>query len=264
MAEEQPVTTEVTPPPTQSTLPTPTPAPAGATNGLAIAAMVVGIVAFISGWIPFWGLLAGAAAVVLGVLALKKPTGKGMSITGIVTGGLAALTSLIFTVLFIITLAAGSAIVNEAHNQAQQESAKTQDLIDAKKDFSQGETAVFGTLEVKINSVERNYAPESSFYQPEDGNEYIVLNVTVKNVGDENEYVSPYSFTVNDNGIAVDGALVPVDSELESGDLSPGASTTGNIVYEVTKDASNLKLQHEVTVFTPQYESKTLVYTLAI
>lgn len=256
MADEQPVKTEV-PTPQPSTSPS-------TTNGLAIAAMIVGIVAFISGWLPFWGLVAGAAAIVLGIIALKKPTGKGMALIGIITGGLAALSSLVFTVLFVIALAAGGAAVNQAQNELNDQNAQTQDMLDAKKDFTKGETAQFGTLEVKVNSVQRDYKPEGSFYQPEEGKEYIVLNVTVKNTGDEGEYISPYSFSVNEAGIAVENAFVTVDPELESGDLSPGASTTGNVVYEVTKGATDLKLQYKTTVFTPNYESKELVYTLAI
>lgn len=235
-----------------------------ATNGLAIAAMVVGIVAFISGWLPFWGLLVGVAAIVLGFIALKKPTGKGMAITGIITGALAVLTSIIFTVLFVVTLVAGTAFVNEAKNQVDQETAQSQEKIDAKKDFAKGEVAQFGTFEVTVNSVQRNFVPESEFYQPEEGKEFVVVNVTIKNTGSEAEYISPYDLSINDAGMAVTNAFVQIDSELESGDLSPDASATGNIVYEVTKDSTDLKLQYEEIVFTPTYESKELTYTLAI
>ena len=66
----------------------------GPGKGLAIASMVVGIVAFLTGWTPFWGLAVGITAVVLGIIGLKKGGEKGLAITGIVTGGLAALTSL--------------------------------------------------------------------------------------------------------------------------------------------------------------------------
>ena len=259
MADEKPVTTEETTTPIVQ----PQTSPA-ATNGLAIASMIVGIVAFISGWLPFWGLLAGAAAIVLGILALKKPTGKGFSITGIITGGLAVLSSLVSTLFFIIALASTGPILNEAQNQVQKESAQSQELLNAQKNFNKGETAVFGTLNVKVNSVERNYVPESSFYKADDGKEYVVLNVSIKNTGDESEYISPYTFSLNDNGVAVDSTFVTVDPELTTGELSPEATVTGNVVFEVTKDSSKLKLQYETTAYTENYESKKLVYTLAI
>lgn len=73
-------------------------------NGFAIAALVTGIVALVTGWIPFWSLLSGIAAVVLGIIGLKKVSGKGMAIAGIVTGGIGAFWGLLVTALFIIAL----------------------------------------------------------------------------------------------------------------------------------------------------------------
>lgn len=67
-------------------------------KGLAIAALIIGIVAICSlifGWIPFLGggfsIVCGAAAVVLGIIAMNKAQSKGMSITGLITGGIAVL-----------------------------------------------------------------------------------------------------------------------------------------------------------------------------
>jgi Host cell surface-exposed lipoprotein len=65
--------------------------------GLAIAALVVGIVAFLFGLVPVFGALVGIAAVVLGILALRKHQSKGMAITGTVLGGLALVTSIATT-----------------------------------------------------------------------------------------------------------------------------------------------------------------------
>ena len=78
------------------------PAPVAATtikpsSGIAIAALVVGIVAFISGLAPVWGLIAGAAAVGLGILALVKRQNKVLAIIGAALGGIAFITSLITT-----------------------------------------------------------------------------------------------------------------------------------------------------------------------
>ena len=75
--------------------------------GMAIAALIVGIVAFLFGLIPVFGAIVGIAAVVLSILALRKEQSKGMAITGIVLGGIAVLVS--------ISVAAGlGAAVNNA------------------------------------------------------------------------------------------------------------------------------------------------------
>lgn len=250
--------------------PAPAPTPAGApapTNGLAIAALVVGIVAFISGWAPIWGLLAGAAAVVLGILGLRKPGGKGMSIAGIITGGLGALWGLVVTIIFFVALVAGFSglgVANEIAKEADKELSQSQQQLDAKKEFAKGETAVFDKFEVKVNSVQRDYVPENSFMGAADSKELIVINYTVKNISDESEYFSSYSFSLNEKGVAGTPSYVTVDSALEGGDISPDASLTGNVVYEVTKGATDLKLQYTTTVIDRNFDAKKLDYTLAI
>ena len=80
-------------------------------GGLAVAALVVGIVAFLIGLAPFLGLLAGAAAVVLGIVVLRRSrqgggTARTFGLVGVIGGGLAVLASLATTVLFAIGLAA--------------------------------------------------------------------------------------------------------------------------------------------------------------
>lgn len=81
-------------------------------GGLAVAALVVGIVAFLLGLVPFLGLLAGAAAVVLGIVVLRRGrhgagagTARTFGLVGVIGGGLAVLAGLVTTVLFAIGLA---------------------------------------------------------------------------------------------------------------------------------------------------------------
>src|SRR4051794_38901802 len=50
------------------------PAPGG--QGLAIASLVLGVVAFFTGWIPVWGFVIGGLAVVLGCVAVSKKQSK--------------------------------------------------------------------------------------------------------------------------------------------------------------------------------------------
>jgi hypothetical protein len=74
------------------------------TNGIAIAAMVIGIIALLISWIPILGALAGILALVLGFVgrskARREPAtgGNGPAITGIVTGILATLISIVATI----------------------------------------------------------------------------------------------------------------------------------------------------------------------
>lgn len=64
-----------------------------APKGLAISALIVGIVGFLMGLLPVVGAIIGVAAVVLGVIALVKAQPKGLAVTGLVLGACAIIAS---------------------------------------------------------------------------------------------------------------------------------------------------------------------------
>ena len=74
-------------------------------SGMAIAALVLGIVALLLFWTVFGGILLGLVAIVLGVIALRRvrkgiAAGRGMAITGVVLGTLGLLGALAWAALF--------------------------------------------------------------------------------------------------------------------------------------------------------------------
>ena len=72
--------------------------------GMALAAMILGIVAVLTGFFVF-GALLGIAAIILGVLSLKKTkevgAGKAFALTGIITGAVSVLISICMLFVFI-------------------------------------------------------------------------------------------------------------------------------------------------------------------
>jgi hypothetical protein len=84
-------------------------APAPASNGMAVAALVVGILALLGAFcFGFPGLLFGVIAVVLGILGLRRANTlpgtpqKGVAIAGIVTGAIGLLIGLAVVALFVL------------------------------------------------------------------------------------------------------------------------------------------------------------------
>lgn len=76
-----------------------------------ITSMVTGILSLVLFWLPFINFALGVVAVIFGVLGLKKPGSKGMSIAGLSTGGLGLLISLfqgIFWIAVVLGAAAGT------------------------------------------------------------------------------------------------------------------------------------------------------------
>ncbi|MDQ8029501.1 MAG: hypothetical protein REJ23_12310 [Brevundimonas sp.] len=71
------------------------------TNGLAIAALVLGIVSVLLGWIPIVGLVSWILAplgLVLGLIALGKPYGRPLAIGGIVASAIGLLICLLWLI----------------------------------------------------------------------------------------------------------------------------------------------------------------------
>ena len=84
------------------------------TNGLAVAAFVVGLLSILVAWIPvvgIAGIVGGIVAVVLGIMALsrarKSPVGgRGLGIAGLVLGALSVLLGIVVTVVLGAALTA--------------------------------------------------------------------------------------------------------------------------------------------------------------
>ena len=81
-------------------------------NGMAVASLVLGILSILFVWIPFIGLVSWILApigLVLGLVALNKPYGKGMAIAGSICSGIGLLGCIGWVVLIGAAAAAGSA-----------------------------------------------------------------------------------------------------------------------------------------------------------
>lgn len=70
-----------------------------AKKGFALSGLLVGIGAFLIGFLPFIGLLVGMAGIALCVVGLAKKQSKGMAVTGLVLASIATLTSLVVTIV---------------------------------------------------------------------------------------------------------------------------------------------------------------------
>ena len=95
----------------------PVPTPPTRRGGIALAALIVGVSAFVTGWIPVLGLLLGIAGIILGILAVRKPGGKMFGRVGLIGSALAMLANVLVTSVIVISLVSsgiGTAILNDA------------------------------------------------------------------------------------------------------------------------------------------------------
>jgi len=192
------------PPPPGNTPPPPPPAPpappaspvppVGGTpspnNGLAIAALVLGILTFVC-----LGPIAGVLAIIFGFLGLKKSnemggTGKGMSIAGIVLGAVGTIASIMFLVL--VVFAADKA---------------SDSISDSVKNWSGEANASYYNVTVEKCAV------DETFGSPE-----MTIKVTNKTSGEKN-YIFNYEFrsgsgTLIDSGSSFPETIPPNRSKL--------------------------------------------------
>ena len=106
--------------PSYSSAPTP-PAYGGApaqAKGLALTALILGILSLIFSWVPIAGAVGGIIALILGILALRKGQSKGLSLTGIITGAIAFVIGVIVTIFFFVALSVGLSAVDQCANGA--------------------------------------------------------------------------------------------------------------------------------------------------
>jgi archaellum component FlaG (FlaF/FlaG flagellin family) len=69
---------------------------------------------------------------------------------------------------------------------------------------------------------------------PRSGKEYVILNVTIKNLGKDEVSYNPFDFKVQDaNGAQEGTTYVSLDDNLSSGTLAPGGKVTGSMAFEV-------------------------------
>lgn len=101
---------------------TPAPVPGA---GLAIAALIVGIIAFLTGLLPVFGGLIAIAGLVLGILVVRKPVRRGFGWTAIGLSAVALLTNIVALVMFVflplgILGAVGSSIPDSSYSPSDE------------------------------------------------------------------------------------------------------------------------------------------------
>lgn len=118
-----------------------------------------------------------------------------------------------------------------------------------KKEFKQDEVATYNDVEYSITKVERSNGVE--FFEPEEGKEYIIINLKIENKSDEKIPYNSLDWKLKDgSGDEQEFTLFgfSVADELDSGDLNPKGTKTGSIVFEIPKGDKDLTLRYYDTI----------------
>lgn len=107
-------------------------------KGMAITALILGILTVVFSLIPIIAVPLGVVAVILGVMSLRKNIGKGMSIAGITTGAVGVLISLavfIFTFMALQALNDAGEITLEFSDEIERSIEEYNDDVEGSIDF---------------------------------------------------------------------------------------------------------------------------------
>lgn len=234
---------------------------APAAKGLALTALILGIAAFLAGLVPVLGMIIGLVAIIFAIFALVKKQSKAFAITGGALGAVGMVVSLIATLLLGgMALGAAEALKEETDVTVQSpesDNGKDSEAPSETAGTRENPVAIGTTIsgkeyEVVVNSVTRDATEQvlaaNSFNKaPAEGNEYLVVNLTITYTGADSGFDAMVrSEYVSAEGKVFDGlATIAVAPEpaLQLEELYTGASTTGNRVLQVPSgDAGLLRI----------------------
>ncbi len=111
---------------------------------------------------------------------------------------------------------------------------------------SDDQTQTTGEYKITVHGV--RFTPGEGWWTADEGNIYLLVDVTVENVGDEPVTVSSLmQFAVQDSeGYTYDITLYPEAKGKVDGEIGVGRKLRGELAFEIPSDASGLEL-----IFTP-------------
>lgn len=125
---------------------------------------------------------------------------------------------------------------------------ETQEMTET-EEFKSGEQAVLGDIKLTINSIREQES--GVLLDPEPGNTYKILNITIENTGAMEIPISTMlAFYILDNSNNRYCVSLTCGTEGNIGKtLSPRSAMEGEIAFEVNKNADGLKLIFEPGIF---------------
>lgn len=117
---------------------------------------------------------------------------------------------------------------------------------------------------LKVNSVtDPVKVPDDSFSKPASGTRWVKVNVTVKNMGSEEEYISSMDFKARDEDTTLRSEFIISDDvakALPTDKTQPGATVTGDIIFEVDEGKKLKSVTFDPLDFSG--DTRTLTATL--
>lgn len=220
-----------------------------------IIALVFGAIALALSWMPIINNIAAVFAVVgviLGLISLvvNRKHKKVLTWVGLVISIASFAIVLIAQNSFSKSIdnATSEVAKDSSADEESESSSSTKDAISGKT-FKVGDTVTYKGVEFKVNSF--NFKPDDPDTTIlKDGNQFAIANVTITNKSDKSVSYNSFDFQLDNNGNTTDMMETDIDNnnELDSGDLKPGATVSGDLIGQANP-ADKLKLDYKGNMF---------------
>lgn len=138
--------------------------------------------------------------------------------------------------------------VKKIESSSKNETTESSDPLD--QEFKVGDIVSYKGYEIKVNSVQYNDGTE--YNKPKEGQQFVIVNVTITNNTNEKQTYNPFDYKLNADGNSTDlMSYLPDVDNLNSGELDPKASVTGNLIGEANTSGS-LKLQYKASYWNDE------------
>lgn len=226
------------------------PPPATVKKGLAVASLVLGILAAAGCLIPIVNVVSIVLAIIaiaLGVVALlqaKKPGrgGKGLAITGIILSVVAIIGAILVNLVFGAAVGSVSDSIDQqaaadAEAATQFPGATADDVVG-----QAGETLTVGDVSVTTTGLTARTDDVL-------GGTYSCSTVTYVNGGSDPATFNTFDWSLQDPAGAARTVGIFGDNNLQSGDLAPSGTVTGDICFEGETSPGQSVLLYDGSLF---------------
>lgn len=126
--------------------------------------------------------------------------------------------------------------------------------------FKVGDIIALKDIEVVVTSVDRSYAADNQYVKPNDGKEFVKVNLQIQNKSSDTVSYNTLEWKIEDsNGSLEDytsAVMAAASDSLNSGEIVAGGKKVGSIVFEVPL-GDTIKLHYK-----PLWQSKEVVVDL--
>lgn len=200
-------------------------------------------------------ILSSITGLVLGIIFCVKKGKKKESYKKGLAGAILCTIAIVFSLISgIEETSTKNTLEKENKNTIStnvEENVEQEGNVKKNKQYNVGEIYEDSNLAIKFLLKNSNYKKYSKYFAPKSGNKVVEAKFEVENVGSSDEYISSYDFKCYADGYACDSFYFSNDDTL-SATLSSGKKTKGSVFFEVPKNAKEIIIEFEPSIWSNQ------------